>query len=172
MHGRHLTASTSARTNDRKGAGNSSPNAIEEIRDAFERERHPYSDLLSRRSYEGRKAKFQAELPEVQIWAQETGQKFVLLFESRDAAGMRGTIMRFLEHLNPRTARVVALSKPTEADASVIKGSQLAASPVQAGSCQRFTPNLQRCPEQGSRGKTPANLANAFKGLSERNFVV
>jgi len=50
----------------------------------------------------------------VQIWAQETGQKFVMLFEGRDAAGKGGTIKRFTEHLNPRSARVVALNKPTD----------------------------------------------------------
>ena len=56
----------------------------------------------------------QTELLKVQIWAQETGQKFVILFEGRDAAGKGGTIKRFNEHLNPRFARVVALQKPTE----------------------------------------------------------
>ena len=49
----------------------------------------------------------------MQLWAQETGQKFVLLFEGRDAAGKGGTIKRYMEHLNPRSARVVALNKPT-----------------------------------------------------------
>ncbi len=49
----------------------------------------------------------------MQLWAQETGQRFVLLFEGRDAAGKGGTIKRFTEHLNPRAARVVALNKPT-----------------------------------------------------------
>ena len=49
----------------------------------------------------------------MQHWAQETGQKFALLFEGRDAAGKGGTIKRFTEHLNPRAARVVALNKPT-----------------------------------------------------------
>lgn len=56
----------------------------------------------------------QAELLKVQIWAQETGQKFVILMEGRDAAGKGGTIKRFMEHLNPRYARVVALTKPGE----------------------------------------------------------
>lgn len=69
---------------------------------------------LARKPYEDEKAKLQAELLKVQIWAQETGQKFVLLFEGRDAAGKGGTIKRFTEHLNPRAARVVALNKPTE----------------------------------------------------------
>jgi polyphosphate kinase 2 len=50
----------------------------------------------------------------VQHWVQETGQKFVMLFEGRDAAGKGGTIKRFTEHLNPREARVVALNKPTD----------------------------------------------------------
>jgi len=69
---------------------------------------------LGRRQYEAEKAKLQAELLKVQLWAQDTGQKFVLLFEGRDAAGKGGTIKRFTEHLNPRTARVVALNKPTD----------------------------------------------------------
>ena len=60
------------------------------------------------------KAKLQAELLKVQKWASETGQKFVMLFEGRDAAGKGGTIKRFMEHLNPREARVVALNKPTD----------------------------------------------------------
>ncbi|MEL6645522.1 MAG: polyphosphate kinase 2 [Pseudomonadota bacterium] len=84
------------------------------IREAFENGQYPYAKKLSRRSYETRKAKLQAELLKVQLWAQETGQKFVLLFEGRDAAGKGGTIKRFTEHLNPRSARVVALNKPTD----------------------------------------------------------
>jgi polyphosphate kinase 2 (PPK2 family) len=51
----------------------------------------------------------------VQRWVKETGQRIVLLFEGRDAAGKGGTIKRFMEHLNPREARVVALNKPTDA---------------------------------------------------------
>jgi polyphosphate kinase len=74
----------------------------------------PIRDASGRRPYEEEKARLQAELLKVQIWAQETGQKFVILFEGRDAAGKGGTIKRFTEHLNPRFARVVALNKPTE----------------------------------------------------------
>ncbi|MFZ7090260.1 polyphosphate kinase 2 [Primorskyibacter sp. 2E233] len=85
-----------------------------EIRRAFETGEYPYRTKLSRREYEKQKAQLQAELLKVQLWAQETGQKFVLLFEGRDAAGKGGTIKRFTEHLNPRTARVVALNKPTD----------------------------------------------------------
>ncbi|WP_167647396.1 polyphosphate kinase 2 [Mameliella alba] len=86
----------------------------DEIRRAFETGEYPYDKKVSRRAYERDKARLQAELLKVQLWAQETGQKFVLLFEGRDAAGKGGTIKRFTEHLNPRSARVVALNKPTE----------------------------------------------------------
>ena len=71
---------------------------------------------LGTRAYEKLKAELQAELLKVQIWAQETGQKFVILFEGRDAAGKGGTIKRFMEHLNPRYARVVALTQPSDSE--------------------------------------------------------
>ena len=85
----------------------------EQIRRAFESGRYPYPRKMGRRKYMAEKAKLQAELLKVQLWAQETGERFVLLFEGRDAAGKGGTIKRFMEHLNPRAARVVALNKPT-----------------------------------------------------------
>lgn len=78
----------------------------------FEAGRYPYGRRLGRAPYEAEKARLQAELLKLQIWAQDTGQKFVLLFEGRDAAGKGGTIKRYMEHLNPRYARVVALTKP------------------------------------------------------------
>ncbi len=80
----------------------------------FEAGTYPYSDRLKRDDYEQQKAALQAELLKVQLWAAETDQRFVLLFEGRDAAGKGGTIKRFTEHLNPRLARVVALNKPTD----------------------------------------------------------
>ncbi len=82
------------------------------IREAFEAGIYPYHRPLGRAPYEAEKAKLQAELLKLQIWTQETGQKFVILMEGRDAAGKGGTIKRFMEHLNPRYARVVALTKP------------------------------------------------------------
>ncbi|WP_050602015.1 polyphosphate kinase 2 [Ruegeria sp. 6PALISEP08] len=85
----------------------------EKIRQAFESGKYPYGRKMARATYETQKAKLQAELLKVQLWAQDTGQRFVLLFEGRDAAGKGGTIKRFMEHLNPRQARVVALNKPT-----------------------------------------------------------
>ncbi|MCF2872937.1 polyphosphate kinase 2 [Octadecabacter sp. G9-8] len=80
----------------------------------FENGKYPYVDRLKRADYETQKADLQAELLKVQLWAAETGQRFVLLFEGRDAAGKGGAIKRFTEHLNPRSARVVALNKPTD----------------------------------------------------------
>ncbi|GAB1362594.1 polyphosphate kinase 2 [Rhodobacter sp.] len=86
------------------------------IREAFESGRYPYARLMGRLPYEAQKARLQAELLKVQIWAQETGQKFVILMEGRDAAGKGGTIKRFMEHLNPRYARVCALTKPSDVE--------------------------------------------------------
>ena len=87
-----------------------------EIRRAFETGKYPYDQKLPRRAYEEKKAQLQAELLKVQLWAKEIGEKFVLLFEGRDAAGKGGTIKRFMEHLNPRSARVVALEKPSDVE--------------------------------------------------------
>lgn len=88
----------------------------EHFRQGFEAGPFPYAQQMSRTAYEAEKAKLQAELLKVQLWGLETGQKFVLLFEGRDAAGKGGTIKRFMEHLNPRHARVVALNKPSEVE--------------------------------------------------------
>lgn len=77
---------------------------------------YPYKNLLSRKAYEKQKYKLQVELLKLQAWVKKTGQNVVILFEGRDAAGKGGTIKRFMEHLNPRGARVVALEKPTDAE--------------------------------------------------------
>ena len=77
---------------------------------------YPYRNLLSRRSYEKQKYRLQVELLKLQAWVKETGQRVVILFEGRDAAGKGGTIKRLMEHLNPRGARVVALEKPSEVE--------------------------------------------------------
>ncbi len=77
-------------------------------------EGYPYKIRLKRKEYEARKAELQVELVKAQNWVKDTGQKVVILFEGRDAAGKGGTIKRFTEHLNPRIARVVALPKPGE----------------------------------------------------------
>jgi len=77
---------------------------------------YPYKNLLRRSVYEKQKFKLQVELLKLQNWVKETGQRVVILFEGRDAAGKGGTIKRFMEHLNPRGARVVALEKPTDTE--------------------------------------------------------
>jgi polyphosphate kinase 2 len=77
---------------------------------------YPYKNLLSRKSYEKQKYRLQVELLKLQAWVKDTGQRVVVLFEGRDAAGKGGTIKRFMEHLNPRGARVVALEKPSEVE--------------------------------------------------------
>ncbi|MFY0618026.1 polyphosphate kinase 2 [Shimia sp.] len=102
-----------AAVGDRGSFGAQTATSGDELREAFEKGEYPYPKKMSRRSYETQKAKLQAELLKVQLWAQDTGQKFVMLFEGRDAAGKGGTIKRFTEHLNPRSARVVALNKPS-----------------------------------------------------------
>ncbi|MEE9335682.1 MAG: polyphosphate kinase 2 [Granulosicoccaceae bacterium] len=88
----------------------------ENIRRAFESGEYPYAEKIKRAEYEKAKQDLQVELLKVQKWVRDTGQKIVILFEGRDAAGKGGTIKRFTEHLNPRAARVVALEKPTDAE--------------------------------------------------------
>ena len=75
---------------------------------------YPYPARMRAREYEGLKNALQIELLKVQKWVKETGQRVVTLFEGRDAAGKGGTIKRFMEHLNPRLARVIALDKPSD----------------------------------------------------------
>ncbi len=85
----------------------------EAVREAFETGKYPYKTKMRKAVYEKHKKELQVELLKVQKWVEETGQRLVILFEGRDAAGKGGTIKRFMEHLNPRQARVVALNKPT-----------------------------------------------------------
>jgi polyphosphate kinase 2 len=77
---------------------------------------YPYKNLMSRKNYEKQKYQLQVELLKLQAWVKETGQRLVILFEGRDAAGKGGTIKRFMEHLNPRGAKVIALEKPSEVE--------------------------------------------------------
>ena len=87
-----------------------------ELADDWREGGYPYRHLMSRRSYEKKKYELQVELLKLQAWVKETGQRVVILFEGRDAAGKGGTIKRFMEHLNPRGARVVALDKPSDVE--------------------------------------------------------
>lgn len=85
-----------------------------ELSDEWREGGYPYKNLMSRRNYEREKYKLQVELLKLQAWVKATGQRVIILFEGRDAAGKGGAIKRFMEHLNPRGARVVALERPTE----------------------------------------------------------
>ncbi|OCB36526.1 polyphosphate kinase 2 [Mycobacterium malmoense] len=78
------------------------------------RERYPYDQRMPGDEYERLKRLLQIELLKLQRHSKRTGARHVIVFEGRDAAGKGGTIQRFMEHLNPRNARVVALEKPTQ----------------------------------------------------------
>ena len=88
----------------------------DELADGWRDGGYPYKNLMSRRAYEKQKYRLQVELLKLQAWVKETGQRVVVLFEGRDAAGKGGTIKRFMEHLNPRGAHVVALEKPSDTE--------------------------------------------------------
>lgn len=90
----------------------------ETVRRAFETGEYPYKTKMSRKPYEKHKTELQAELLKVQQWVKDSGQKIVVLFEGRDAAGKGGSLKRFMEHMNPRAARSVALEKPTDQERS------------------------------------------------------
>lgn len=77
-------------------------------------EGYPYDSRMGREAYELEKYRLQIELLKFQYWLEDNGKKAIVIFEGRDAAGKGGTIKRFTEHLNPRTARVVALNKPSD----------------------------------------------------------
>ena len=84
------------------------------LRVSYELGEYPYPEKISTSEYEQEKQLLQAELLKVQAWVKEEHKRICGFFEGRDAAGKGGTIKRFMEHLNPRSAHVVALEKPTE----------------------------------------------------------
>jgi polyphosphate kinase len=86
----------------------------DELADDWRDGGYPYKFKMLRKDYERQKFALQTELLKLQSWIKETEQRVVILFEGRDAAGKGGAIKRFMEHLNPRGARVVALEKPSE----------------------------------------------------------
>ena len=81
---------------------------------SYELGEYPYPEKIGRQEYEHEKRLLQAELLKVQAWVKEQNKRITGFFEGRDAAGKGGTIKRFMEHLNPRAAHVVALEKPTD----------------------------------------------------------
>ena len=77
---------------------------------------YPYPKRMKKEDYEGEVELLEIELVKMQAWVKEVGERIVMIFEGRDAAGKGGTIKRFTENLNPRGARVVALTKPSESE--------------------------------------------------------
>jgi polyphosphate kinase 2 len=98
---------------DRKDRGHSVPNKLTK-KDIFKHGTYPYKTKMGRIEYEKLKQELQIELLKMQNWVKDSGQKIIMLFEGRDAAGKGGTIKRIMEHLNPRGAHVIALEKPSE----------------------------------------------------------
>ena len=90
--------------------------ADDELSDDWRTGGYPYRNLMTRKNYEKQKYRLQVELLKLQKWVKDSGQRVVILFEGRDAAGKGGTIKRFMEHVNPRGARVIALEKPSETE--------------------------------------------------------
>ena len=83
---------------------------------ALESGGYPYDKKMDKDEYEETLEKLQVELVKVQFWLQETGHRIISVFEGRDAAGKGGSIHVTRAYLNPRTARIVALNKPTETE--------------------------------------------------------
>ena len=83
---------------------------------ALESGGYPYDKKMDKGEYEETLEKLQVELVKVQFWLQETGHRIISVFEGRDAAGKGGSIHVTRAYLNPRTARIVALNKPTETE--------------------------------------------------------
>ncbi len=74
---------------------------------------YPYATKMDQEEYEDKKADLQVELLKLQNWIKDTGERIVMIFEGRDAGGKGGTIKRFMEHMNPRQAHVIALTIPS-----------------------------------------------------------
>ena len=88
----------------------------DELADDWRQGGYPYKYKMLRKDYEREKFILQTEMLKLQQWVKESQQRVIILFEGRDAAGKGGAIKRFMEHLNPRGARVVALEKPSEVE--------------------------------------------------------
>jgi polyphosphate kinase len=88
----------------------------DDLAEDWRRGGYPYKFKMLRRDYEREKFVLQTELLKLQSWVKESNQRVMILFEGRDAAGKGGAIKRFMEHLNPRGARVVALEKPSDVE--------------------------------------------------------
>jgi polyphosphate kinase len=99
----------------REGAPKEVRKAIEKAgKDEIMTASYPYRDEIKGKDYDSRMEALQIELAKMQAGIKATGQRLIVVFEGRDAAGKGGTIKAVTENMNPRQAYVVALSKPTE----------------------------------------------------------
>ena len=89
-------------------------NSIEELLSIIDEKKIPFNKVLRKLNYEKELRDLQVELVKLQRWILKNNKRVVVIFEGRDAAGKGGNIRRFIEHLNPRSTRTVALTKPTE----------------------------------------------------------
>jgi polyphosphate kinase 2 len=92
------------------------PVPVAQRRRLFTHQVYPYPTRIEIKDYYTQKYTLQVELVKLQNWIKDTRRKLLLIFEGRDAAGKGSTIKRFMEHMNPRGARVVALERPTEVE--------------------------------------------------------
>ena len=117
INGESLGLRTEAATTQQAESGEDSPSIGAENRIRYFRENlYPYANKMGNKEYEAEKLSLQVELVKLQNWIREVGERLIIIFEGRDAAGKGGTIRRFMEHWNPRGARVVALDKPSDVE--------------------------------------------------------
>ena len=113
----------------------------DQLVDAWQSGVYPYKNLMSRKTYEREKYHLQVELLKLQAWVRTPGQRVVILFEGRDAAGKGGTIKRFMEHLNPAAPGWSRWrSRPRSSGASGISSAMCSTCPPRARSCCSTAP--------------------------------
>ena len=89
-------------------------NSREELLELYSKKGIDVTEILNKIQYEKELRLLQMELVKLQQWVKKNGKRVAVIFEGRDAAGKGGNIRRFMEHLNPRSSRLVALNKPTD----------------------------------------------------------
>lgn len=94
----------------------SSVESREDLLSLFDKNGVKYEKAMVALQYERELRKLQAELIKMQNWVKKKKKRIAIIFEGRDASGKGGAIRRFIEHLNPRSMRVVALDKPTDVE--------------------------------------------------------
>lgn len=146
---------------------------------AFRSGGYPYGKRMKRKHYDREMEPLQIELLKLLNWAREEGERIVIVFEGRDGAGKGGTITRFTQHLNPRQARIVALSKPSDTEKGQWYFQRYAAAMPTAGEIVFFDRSwynragVERVMGFCTREQTDAFLreAPAFEGMLARDGI-